>query len=164
VSFNLKVGDVKAVKKLLLLVLLSVVTLFSTIAFAQESVCFTQGQEQIITNSLCQRQTGEVSVLDKPLSYFSVQVEPAGDRTSLEVNGIAVNTSNRAISVSMVNFNVIDKKQGHILTNDNAVILSDGVIQPGEELAFSKLINTDKLGKKVKTSNLRADVTGSVYN
>jgi hypothetical protein len=148
----------KVLKKLFL-ALLSVLTLFVTVAFAQEPACFvgSKGQSIGLSNACANsNSTGKL------LSFPDVQIESADDGTSLEVKGTVANYSNQAVPLLMVNFNVMDKKQGSILTSDNAVVLSGGVIQPGEELAFSKLISTLTLGEKVNKSKLRVQVTGSV--
>ncbi len=145
--------------KKLFLALLSVLTLFVTVAFAQEPGCLVKSNGQNI--GLYSVGTRQESV-GKPLSFSKVQIELADDGTSLAVKGIVANHSNQSVPLFVVNFNVRDKKQGSILTSDNAVVLSGGVIQPGEELSFSKLINRETVGETVNLSNLQVQLTGTV--
>jgi hypothetical protein len=147
------------VVKRLFLALLSVLTLFVTVAFAQEPACFVESNGQNIGLSrVCTSQQS----IGKPLSFSKVQIQPADNGTSLEVKGIVANHSNQSVPLFVVNFNVRDKKQDSILTSDNAVLLSGGVIQPGEELSFSKLINRETVGETVNISNLQVQLTGTV--
>lgn len=154
-KFNHKIWAAVVLKRLLGVVL--GFALFTTGAFAQDAVCFMEWKGQIVdlTNSLCRSQT-----LAKPLSFSNVQIASAGDGSSVEVRGTVVNNSNQAVPLSVVNFNLIDK--GRVLISDRAVVLAGGVIQPGEELAFSKLIGTNTVGEKVNISYLQVQVTGSI--
>lgn len=154
-----------------LLCIFSVLTLSPTGALAQDALCFIEWRENIIdlSSSICRNKTENnvsgakiESLLASDIRLADVQIEETADGTLLEIRGNITNESGKASSLSLVNFNVINQQNDRVLTTDTIVIEARAGIEPGEQIAFSKLINKNIVGGNVKISDLRIEITGSV--
>lgn len=147
-----------------LLGIVAVLTLFSSAASAQETVCYMEWGGQVIDLSrLCTHRTQEKSNVSTVSNFrvSDVQIAPTGDGTSLEIRGTIINESSKATSLSAVQFNVIDQS-GRIVARDSAVVEAGAGLAPGQQLAFLKVISKEALGGNANISNLRVEITGSV--
>lgn len=146
-------------------------TLFPKVAFAQDALCFMEWHGNIIdlSNSMCRSRTKNyisaarlISLSASDIRLSDVQIEQATDETSFEIKGTINNESDKVSSLSLVKFDVINKRNGRILTSDTVVIDARSGIEPGEQIAFSKLIRRNIVGGNVKISDLRVEITGSI--
>lgn len=146
-------------------------TLFPKVALAQDALCFMEWHGNMIdlSSSICRsRIENDISATQLELLSASdirlsdVQIAPALDGTSLEIKGTIINESNKISSLSLVKFKVINQQNGRVLTTDTIVVEARAGIEPGEQIAFSKLINKNIVGGNVKISDLQVEITGSV--
>lgn len=146
-------------------------TLFPKVAFAQDALCFIEWHGNVIdlSNSICRSKTenyisaAKLTLLSSAdIRLSDVQIEQATDGTSLEIKGTINNESDKVCSLSLVKFDVINKQNGHILTSNTVVVEAGAGIEPGEQIAFSKLIKRNIVGGNVKISDLQIEITGSV--
>lgn len=145
-------------------VIITVLALFPTKAFAQEALCFIQwhGHTIDLSSSIC-KSRDEISAANlNPLSvsnirFSDVSIEQAADGTSLDIKGTVTNDSDKVSSLSAVKFRVIDQRTGHILTSDTATVEAGRGLGPGQQLAFSKTISSNRLGG-VAITDLRVEI------
>lgn len=154
-----------------LLCIFSVLTLFPTGALAQDTLCFMEWHGNIIdlSSSICKSKIENniagakiKSLSASDIRLADVQIEHTADGTLLEIRGTITNESSKVSSLSLVKFNVINQQNNRILTTDSVVVEAISGIEPGEQIAFSKLINKNIVGGNVKISDLRVEITGSV--
>lgn len=146
-------------------------TLFPKVAFAQDALCFMEWHGNIIdlSNSICKSRTENYSSAAKltllsasNIRLSDVQIEQATDETSFEIKGTINNESDKISSLSLVKFDVINKRNGRVLTSDTVAIDAGAGVEPGEQIAFSKLIRRNIVGGNVKISDLKVEITGSI--
>ncbi|NEP61997.1 MAG: hypothetical protein F6K31_34470 [Symploca sp. SIO2G7] len=144
--------------------IIAAITLFPTVAGAQDQVCYMEWEGQIIDlSSMCVTkpiETEPVPVATN-LRFYDVQISPRSDGNSLEITGTVINESNQVSSISAVQFNVISS-DGSILASDTAPVQAGAGLEPGQQLAFSKVINKNVLRGNLNLSDLQVEITGSV--
>lgn len=149
--------------------IVSVLAMFPTVALAQDSLCFMEWQGKVmdLSNSVCGNSKGDVTTAEEPspdaeVRVSDVRIEPAMDGTAVEVTGTITNESDEVSSLSLVHFDVINERDGSIVASDAAVVETGAGIEPGEKIAFSKIINKNTLAEEASIPDLRVEVTGSV--
>jgi hypothetical protein len=145
-------------------------TLFPKVVFAQDALCFMEWHGNIIdlTISVCKTKINNISAA-KPNSLSAsdirlsnVEIEQAINGTSLEIKGTITNESEQVSSLSVVKFNVINHQNGRVLTTDTIILEAGAGLEPGEQIAFSKLISKNIVGGNVKISDLNVEITSSL--
>ena len=145
-------------------------TLFPKVVFAQDALFFMEWHENIInlTISVCKTKINNISAA-KPNSLSAsdirlsnVEIEQAINGTSLEIKGTITNDSEQVSSLSVVKFNVINHQNGRVLTTDTIILEAGAGLEPGEQIAFSKLISKNIVGGNVKISDLNVEITSSL--
>lgn len=151
--------------------IVSVLVLFPTVAFADDSLCFMEWQGRTIdlTNSMCGSSTGDEipteeanADSDSDIRVSDVQIEPTMNGTAVQIKGTVTNESDEVSSVSLVHFDVINERDGSVVTSDAAEVEVGAGIEPGEQIAFSKVISTNTLSEEASIPDLRVEVTGTV--
>lgn len=156
--------------------IVSVLALFPTVASAQDSVCFMQwrGRTIDLSRSICGNSRGDeipteeanaeepIPDADSDIRVSNVRIEPAKDENAVEIKGTITNESDQVSSLSLVQFDVINEQDGSVVTSDAAEVEAGSEIEPGEQIAFSKIINKNTLGEDASIPDLRIEITGSV--
>lgn len=145
-------------------------SLFPKVVLAQDTLCFMEWHGNIIdlTISICKSKINNISAAKlKSLSasdirLSNVAIEQALNGTSLEIKGTIINESDQVSSLSLVKFNVINNKNGRVLTTDTIIVEASAGIEPGEQIAFNKLISKNIVGGNVKISDLSIEITKSL--
>lgn len=166
--------------------IVSVLVFFPTAAFAQDSLCFMQWRGRIIdlTSSMCRSSTSDempteealpdvdseeanaeeaLPDADSDIRVSHVRIESTKDGSAVEVKGTLTNESGQVSSLSLVEFDVINERDGSVVTSDAAEVEAGGEIEPGEKIAFSKIIDKNTLGQEATIPDLRVEITGSVW-
>ncbi|NER98355.1 MAG: hypothetical protein F6J86_31785 [Symploca sp. SIO1B1] len=145
--------------------IIAAIALFPTAAGAQDQVCYMEWEGQIIDlSSMCVTkpiETAPVPVVATNLRFYDIQISPRSDGNSLEITGTVMNESNQISSISAVRFNVISP-DGSILASDTAPVEAGAGLEPGQQLAFSKIINRNILRGNLNLNDLQVEIIGSV--
>lgn len=145
-------------------------TLFPKVVFAQDALCFMEWHGNIIdlTISVCKTKINNISAAKlnslsaSDIRLSNVEIEQAINGTSLEIRGTITNESEQVGSLSVVKFNVINHQNGRVLTTDTIILEAGAGLEPGEQIAFSKLISKNIVGGNVKISDLNLEITSSL--
>ncbi|NES20401.1 MAG: hypothetical protein F6K41_16080 [Symploca sp. SIO3E6] len=144
--------------------IIAAIALFPNVAGAQDQVCYMEWEGQIIDlSSMCVTKPIETEPVPVAINlrFYDVQISPRSDGNSLEITGTVMNESNQVSSISAVRFNVISS-DGSILASDTAPVEAGAGLEPGQQLAFAKVINKNVLRGNPNFSDLQVEIIGSV--